>query len=195
MPNKTLLDTNPGYPLQEYENWVTNVSEMESGAEVRISPARYPKRQWTLAWRNVDRTTKAEAIREAILYAARNGESFFWKEPVKTSRNRIKVSVGDGTSSQYLMPIKDWDFCTIRSAEVEVYEGIDYEFLFGLGQNGLDILSFHSVPAAGAVIELDYTDGYYYPLVYANVLEESLIPAGWDVLDMDVILDESKEDR
>lgn len=195
MANRKLLDITPGYPLRESELWVTNKSETESGIMIRNSPSLYPTREWDVRWGAGERTAKAELIRDIVNYSKTNGLSFFWKEAFRTTRNRIYVATGTGAKRLFLLPVKDWEFMSVRVNGTEVYEGADYEILFESGQNGLDVVSFHDFIAAGQLVELDYTNGYLYPLVRAEYLDETLLPAGYNYHDLDITLRETKEDR
>lgn len=194
MADRKYLDIAPGYPLREVEQWTCNVRESESGIEFRSSPSEYSRREWDLSWHAAQRTAKVESIRDIINYSLGKGEAFFWKEPNVTSRNRIKVGMGDGSRREYLLPTKDWAFQTIRVDNVEVYEGIDYGYLFDAGANGMDILSFRTAPANGSLVDLDYTDGYYIALVYGEYLDETLLPAGYNYYDLDLTLRETREE-
>lgn len=195
MANRRLLDITPGYPLRENELWVANKSETESGIMIRNSPSLYPLREWDVRWGAGERTAKAEPIRDIVNYSKTNGLSFFWKEAFRTTRNRIYVATGTGAKRLFLLPVKDWDFLTVRVNGTEVYEGADYDILFESGQNGLDVISFHDFVAAGQLVELDYTNGHLYPLVRAEYLDETLLPAGYNYHDLDITLRETKEDR
>jgi hypothetical protein len=170
------------------------VKESESGIEFRSSPSEYPRREWGLSWHSAQRTAKTELIRDTVNYSLSKGKPFFWKEPNITSRNRIKVGMGTGAKTAYLLPTKSWATQTIRVDGVTKTLTTDYTYSTGAGQNGLDVINFVSAPANGALIELDYTDGYLVALVHGEFLDETLLPARYNYYDLDLTLRESKEE-
>jgi len=165
MADKEYFDIVPSYPLQEIENWRVMVAEMESGAEQRATRWTYPRREWDLVWNAAKRSTEVDVARNFLNKVKGAGESFLWREPTMTSRDRIEIGTGDGTKRIWLMPVVDWFIITVRVAGVEVYEGPDYEILFGAGQNGIDLIQFRDPPSANQNIECDYSDGFYIPVV------------------------------
>jgi len=165
MANKEYFNIVPSYPLQEIENWRVLVAEMESGAEQRTARWSYPRREWDLVWNAGNRPTEVDPARNFLNKVKGSGESFLWREPTMTSRDRIEIGTGDGSKRVWLMPVVGYSFLTVRVGGTEVYEGPDYEINLGAGQNGIDLITFRTAPGSNQAIECDYVDGFYIPVV------------------------------
>ena len=77
----------------------------------------------------------------------------------------VKIAVGDGNTRTFLLPIYGQTLLTVRVGGVEVFEGPDYDILTKAGQESLDIIVFRTVPAVGALVDIDFTGGTYIHLL------------------------------
>ena len=197
MANKEYLDIAPSYPLSEIENWRVLVAEMESGAEQRAARWTYPRREWDLVWNAANRSTETDPLRNFLNKVKGAGESFLWREPTMTSRDRVEIGTGNGTLRSWLMPVTNWAFLTVRVGATDKFEGPDYEILPAAGQNGLDLILFAAAPAANQPIECDYADGFYVPIVRAkgNFQTKLIKGGGYDRSNMNITLYETRGER
>ncbi len=197
MADKEYLDIAPSYPLSEIENWRVLVAEMESGAEQRVARWTYPRREWDLVWNAAKRSTETEPVRNLLNKIKGAGESFLWREPTMTSRDRIEIGTGNGATRAWLLPVVEYSFLTVRVGSTEMYEGPDYEILPAAGQNGLDLIFFAAAPAANQAIECDYTDGFYIPVVRTkgNFQAKLIKGGGYDRSNMNFTLYETRGER
>lgn len=154
-----LLNIAPAYPLTETEKWRVLQMESESGLEQRIARWSYPKRSWDLKWVGTN-YSEVTSVREFVRHVYGGATSFFWKEPYQTSRNRVFLGWGDGSRTSWLVPVSSATAVVYHVNSTIVSPSISQ----GTGQHGLDVATF-ATPASGAPIDIDYTDGYYYPIV------------------------------
>lgn len=197
MADKTFFDIVPSYPLSEIENWRVMVAEMESGAEQRAARWTYPRREWDLMWNAAKRSTETDVIRNFLNKVKGSGESFLWREPTMTSRDRVEIGTGNGTLRIWIMPAVGYTFLTVRAGGTEMVEGSDYEILVGAGQNGLDLISFETAPGANQAIECDYVDGFYVPIVRmkGNFQSKLLKGGGYDRSNVSATFYETRGER
>jgi hypothetical protein len=157
-----LLDIAPSYPLDEQENWRVLQMESESGIEQRVSKWEYPKRGWDLRWVGAN-YTETTSVREFVRRVYGPASGFLWKEPYLTTRWRVKLGYGDGSRTDWLIPVTGATSLTFHVNSTIVVPSINSTG----GQNGLGIATF-SAPADGAPVDFDYVDGYYHPIVRVN---------------------------
>lgn len=154
-----LLDIAPAYPLKETENWRVLQMESESGIEQRIAKWEYPKRTWELKWTGTN-YSEVTSVREFVRNQHGPALSFLWKEPILTTRWRVKLGYGDGSRTQWLIPATLATSLTFHVNSTIVSGSVNSTG----GQHGLGIVTL-SAPSSGAPVDFDYVDGLYHPVV------------------------------
>ena len=155
-----LLDIAPSYPLKEVENWRVLTMESESGVEQRVSRWAYPKREWELKWVGAVRATETDPIRSFLNRMRGPTHSFLWREPHETSRNRVLLGYGDGSRTNWLVPVTNAGSLVFHVNSTIVAPSISS----GTGTGGCAVATF-SAPGSGMPVDFDYADGYYHPVV------------------------------
>lgn len=154
-----LLDIAPAYPLAERENWRVLIFEAESGIEQRVAKWTFSKREWDVKYIGTN-YTEVNTVREFLRKQYGPAVSFFWKEPYYTDRNRVKMGFGDGTRTDWIIPVLGAESLVFHVNSTIVVPSINSAG----GQNGLGIATF-SAPASGAAVDFDYTNGYLTTIV------------------------------
>lgn len=198
---KGFFDVPPSYPLVEREEWRTLIMESESGVEEAVTRWTFPRREWDLIWRVANRVTEVEPIRDFIHLAQGRGNSFFWKEPNKTSRKMVYIATGNGSSTNWIMPVWSPESFYVQVNSQILQAGVHYSVLSFAGQNSFHILSITSIstvagpPPGNALITFSYINGYYCPIVrIAGQFETKLLPAGDSFSEIAMTFRETKED-
>lgn len=148
-----LLDIAPSYPLTERENWRVLTFEAESGIEQRVAKWAFPKREWEVRYIGTN-YSEVNSVREFLRKQYGGAISFFWKEPYQSSRNRVKMGYGDGSRTDWIIPVLNAATLVFHVNSTIVSPSVNSTG----GQNGLGIATF-SAPASGAPVDFDYTDG------------------------------------
>jgi len=154
-----LLDIAPSYPLVERENWRVLIFEAESGIEQRVAKWVFPKREWDVKYIGTN-YSEVNSVREFLRKQYGPATSFYWKEPYTTSRNRVKMGFGDGTRTDWIIPVLGAGTLTFHVNSAIVVPAVNSAG----GANGMGIATF-SAPASGAAVDVDYTDGYMTTIV------------------------------
>ncbi len=165
MTYKPVLDIVPSHPIEPFEEWRIQRGRVH-GVEHRMSMWQFPKREWNVTW-----TNKPNSVMNALrnFFNGIDGplSSFFFREPVITSRAHVRIGEGDGYQRTWVFPATGYAFHATFVNSSEMAQGVDYDILPGAAQNGFDILSFRSAVTSGSVVWCNYTDGYFLPIVRA----------------------------
>lgn len=168
-----LLDITPGYPLKYREKLRQLKAESPSGVTILATRWAYGRKEWDLTWPGASRTAETDLIRDLLNECRGGNESFYWKEPHQTSRNRVYVGRGTGARSAWSMPCKSFSSLTVRVGTTAATSGTHFTYSTGT----LDTITFaysyfvssgvssSFIPTSGTYVECDYVNGNLYPLV------------------------------
>lgn len=191
---KPFLNVTPGYPLRHRELFRTLVAKSRSEREVRLARWAYGRKEWNLEWPSAFRTTETEPVRDMYNQVDGDCKSFYWKEPNQTSRNRVYIGIGDGTTTDWLMPCQGWSALTVRVNSTTQTSGTNFTLSYSGGDNGMDLIQFASAVTSGYYIDCDYTNGNLIPLVrFSGGLSISHKAPGEDYANISVTIRETKE--
>lgn len=147
----------------------------EEGEENRKQKWLYPKRDLSVAYRNITKVN-AETLWE--FYLARKGQfeelNFFLPEPELTypSYTGEYVGTGDGSTEVFNLPCKSSLGRIVYLDGVPQVEDTDYNYTALGGADGADKIDFSdsamSAPSDGAVLTLDFTGVLKVHCVFAE---------------------------
>lgn len=194
MPYK-FFDIVPSYPLSEIEDWRVLVAEMESGVEQRAARWSFPRREWDLVWNAAQRTTEVETVRKFFSGVRGKTDTFMWREPTLTSRDSIYMGIGTSVRTTWVLPV--WGAQSFQVLVNSIVRTTGFSITSATAQNSLHLLTFtSSVPAPNEFVSMNYTNGFFIPLVRFNsqFTHKLIKGGGYDRGNVSVTFRETKEE-
>jgi phage-related protein len=196
-----LLNITPGYPLKYREKFRTLKAENPSGVTMVSARWAYGRKEWELTWPGAVRTTETDTIRDILNECRGGNESFYWKEPNQTSRNRVYIGKGTGTRSAWTMPCKSFSALSVRVGTFAATSGTHFQYTTGTLDTITFAYSFYVslgvsssfIPTSGTYVECDYTNGNLMPLVRLRGDFSHSLRSPGDRGDISITIAETKE--